>query len=259
MAAALTQAERDAWADKIQARFEEKGGIADQWIIPSGTSTTLSRTPTGLLSPPPSKDLVSQPHPWEGTTSGCPPATELIARLKRVEKEQRRAGTQFRLQFDFGRGWRAFPDDGDPDPNPNESPCVEEDYTWPLTLPATTKRQREEEPASPRKKRKVSVDDATHDTAHPGRLARDIGHAVRKSKPPGRPPKKRTTRQPHPETDQLSPPSTGKPKAKESNNEDGPASSHQAKQAPPATDQNSSHKQRVESVQSLRTKGSLGR
>ncbi|CAF9925323.1 MAG: hypothetical protein HETSPECPRED_005805 [Heterodermia speciosa] len=219
-----TEAERELWAAQIQARFEEKGGIADEWIIPSGTSTTESRTPTGLLSPPRSNDLVSRPEPWTGpvTTAGYPSAAELIDRLKRIESEQRRAGTQFHLRFDLNRQkWRAVPDDGDGPADPGsqqppetstESLYSEEDDSWPLTAPTkkskTHKRQREQESPSIRKRRKVLVDDATEepDAGHSvsqvnqelrdkpsGRLARDIGQDVRrKSKLSGRVQKKRT-------------------------------------------------------------------
>ena len=282
-----TEAERELWAAQIQARFEEKGGIADEWIIPSGTSTTESRTPTGLLSPPRSNDLVSRPEPWTGpvTTVGYPSAAELIDRLKRIESEQRRAGTQFHLRFDFNRQkWRAVPDDGDesavpgsrqPPETSTESLHSEEDDSWPLTSPIkkskTHKRQREQESPSTRKRRKVSVDDATEglpvpDTGHSisqvneelrakpsGRLARDIGQDVRrKSKVSGRVQKKRTTLpqlqigHSYPEIDseserseRVSKCSIGKDKAKEADEEAGQMSLEQAKEESSVMDQDS--------------------
>ena len=279
-----TEADRELWAAQIQARFEEKGGIADEWIIPSGTSTTESRTPTGLLSPPRSNDLVSRPEPWTGpvTTVGYPSAAELIDRLKRIESEQRRAGTQFHLRFDFNRQkWRAVPDDGDESAVPGsrrspetstESLRSEEDDSWPLTAPTkksnTQKRQREQESPSTRKRRKVSVDDATEepDAGHSisqvnqelrdkpsGRLARDIGQDVRrKSKISERVQKKRTslpelqTEQFCPETDsesersgRVSNCSTGKECAKEAADEAGQMSLQQTKEESSIMDQDS--------------------
>ena len=212
----LTEEELEHWAAQIKARYEEKGGIADEWIIPTATSTTESRTPTGLLSPPPSKNLVPKQEPWTGpvTTVGFPSAIELTDRLKRLEDEQRRAGTQFRLRFDNElQKWRAVPDEGeetaDPDASSIATSPLHHDYQHPLEAstesshlqesrtpsptttapkPRTTKRQRDPDvPSSKPKRRRTSEDDATQG---PSVINKD--HAIAQAalnsvnKPPGR-------------------------------------------------------------------------
>ena len=212
----LTEEELEHWAAQIKARYEEKGGIADEWIIPTATSTTESRTPTGLLSPPPSKNLVPNQEPWTGpvTTVGFPSAIELTDRLKRLENEQRRAGTQFRLRFDSVlQKWRAVPDAGeetaDPDASSIATSPLHHDYQQPLEASTesshlqesrtlsptttaqksrTTKRQRDPDvPSSEPKRRRTSEDDATQG---PSVINKD--HAIAQAalnsvnKPPGR-------------------------------------------------------------------------
>ena len=191
----LTEAERELWVDQIQARaaqiqaqFEKKDsvGIVDDWIIPSGgTSTTGSRTPTGLLTPPPVKDIAPSKDPWAGTTAGYSSAVELTERLERLEKEHRLAGIQFKVRFDENiMKMRAFPDDGeqtsDSDASSSSTSSFFDDEEYqhlgPLTAPSypseddtpsstaststprTFKRQRDPELSSPDpKRRKTSV------------------------------------------------------------------------------------------------------
>ena len=296
----LTQAEREQWAAKIRARYEEQGGISDEWIITSTTSTTGSRTPTGLLSPPPSKNLIPRQEPLAApvTTVGFPSAVELCARLKRLEDEQRRAGTEFRLHFDTEDWkWRVVPDNGDGSADPDassmaNSPLHDEQQrdlestasshsqescppspTASAPKPRGTKRQRDSESSSSMgKKRKTSIQDINqgprvpdtdHDTAQAaskpvnqpsGRLARDIGQAVRrKSKKFGQDRKKRGVIQQgktglsHQETDleskekkRVSRRDNGKNKANEAYEEDELASLQQVGEASTAIDHDSS-------------------
>ena len=198
----LDEAELEAWGAQMKAHFQANGGLTAEWTFPSGTSTTESRTPTGLLSPPPTKDLVVKEEAWTGpvTTVGFPSAIELTDRLKRLENEQRRAGTQFRLRFDSVlQKWRAVPDAGeetaDPDASRIATSPLHHDYQHPLEASAesshlqesrtpsptttapklrATKRQPDPDvPSSERKRRRISEEDATQG---PSVINRD--HAV---------------------------------------------------------------------------------
>lgn len=316
----LDEAELEAWEAQMKDHFEAHGGLTAEWIIPSGTSTTASRTPTGLQTPPASEDLVSTQEPWTGpvTTGAFPSATELVDRLKRLENEQRRAGTQFQLRFDSElQKWRAVPDNDEESadagtseiptsPLPDEQRQSLEASTEPSHLqeshtpsstattpePSTSKRKRGPELSSSEpKKRKTSVQVVIERTPVPntnseitqavsspvaqpsGRLARDIGQNVRrKSKTSGRDRKKRTAiqqvqaKQSSQETslesegsERVSKRDTGKDKANEADEEDGPVSLRQVLEASTAIEHDlipkSSHGPRVGKVSGVtRTK-----
>ncbi|CAF9925315.1 MAG: hypothetical protein HETSPECPRED_005803 [Heterodermia speciosa] len=198
------------------------------------TPCTTTPQPTGLLSPSPSdspsnhnNDPSKPPRPREHhflPTKG-PSVTEILTRLDRLEQEQHRNGTVFKLRWDDDEeDWLATPD-----PHAQLTPIVPSSPALPPTkaerifleaLPEPTDpqrqpplpsdsdtRKRKSEYSSPERKKPrrsggslVTVPSLTHDESRemvevsrsasrkpPGLLARDIGHAVRRrSKRPTR-------------------------------------------------------------------------
>ena len=168
--------------------------------MPSTPCTTTPQ-PTGLLSPSPSdhdNDPPKPPTPREHhffPTRG-PSVTEILARLDRLEKEQHRNGTVFKLRWDDNEeDWVATPD-----PHAQLTPIIPSSPALPPTKaeqiflealfePADSQRQPARPPDIGTRKRKseYSTPERKRPRISEDNSARDIGQAVRRrSKRPTR-------------------------------------------------------------------------